>query len=110
VAIASVFQYSGGVVAMPGYRIVRVRFAKPIPHNDGFRRIEQTLRAAGRPLTAFCACKLRSPAPFTEEGFRSFNKIYAGTLQRWSIYNGSVNPVARNLLSMRLPIQMWMAM
>ncbi len=81
---------------MPGYRIVRVRFAKPFPHNDGFRRIEQTLRAAGRPLTAFCACELRSPAPFTEEGFRSFNEIYAGTLQRWSIYNGSVNPVARS--------------
>ena len=48
--IKAVFQYSGGVVAMPGYRIVRVRFAKPIPLYEGFQRIKQTLRAAGRPV------------------------------------------------------------
>ena len=48
---------------------------------EGFARIEQAIRAAGRPLTAFCACELRSPAPFTEDGFRAFNEIYAGTLR-----------------------------
>src|SRR5262249_24529406 len=53
--------------------------------------------AAGRPLTAFAACELRSPAPFTEDGFRAFNKHYAGTPQRWGIYDGgTVNPVARS--------------
>src|SRR5205085_1392788 len=57
---------------------------------------EQMIRDAGRPLTAFCACELRSPAPFTEEGFRAFNEIYAGTLRNWSVMQGDTNPVARS--------------
>ena len=39
--------------------------------------------AAGRPLTSFCACELRSPAPFTEQGFRAFNEVYVVTLEKW---------------------------
>jgi hypothetical protein len=50
----------------------------------------------GRPNAAFCACELRSPAPFTEEGFRAFNAIYITTLQRWGLMEGEVNPVARS--------------
>jgi hypothetical protein len=73
-----------------------VSLSKPIPLKDGFRLIEQTIKAAGRPVTAFCACELRSPAPFTESGFAAFNKIYVGTLERWSIYDGKTNPVARS--------------
>ena len=91
-----VFQYSAGVAAMPGYRIVRVRFRHPVALADGFRRIEAIVGAAGRPLTAFCACELRSPAPFTETGFQAFNTIYVGTLQRWGIFDGVTNPVARS--------------
>jgi len=81
---------------MPGHRIVRVRLARPVPLAEGFRRIEKALREAERPLTAFCACELRSPAPFTEAGFRAFNELYAETLQRWSIFDGHTNPVARS--------------
>lgn len=94
--IKAVFQYSGGVVAMPGYRIVRVRFARPVAMAEGFRRIEADLKAAGRPLAALCACELRSPAPFTEAGFVAFNKQYATMLQQWSVIDGGVNPVARS--------------
>ena len=94
--VAGVFQYSAGVVAMPGHRIVRVRFHDPVPLAEGFRRIEDIVRAAGRPLTAFCACELRSPAPFTESGFTAFNKIYVGTLERWGVFDGTTNTVARS--------------
>ncbi len=94
--IKGVFQYSGGVAAMPGFRIRRVRFSRPLPLMAGFARIEQMLPAAGRPLTAFCQCELRSPAPFTEDGFRAFNEIYVETLKRWSIFDGTTNPVARS--------------
>ena len=94
--VKGVFQYSAGVAAMPGYRIVRVRFHDPVPLAEGFRRIEQIIGAAGRPLTAFCACELRSPAPFTESGFAAFNKIYVGTLERWRMFDGATNPVARS--------------
>ena len=50
---------------------------------------------AGRPPTAFCACELRSPAPFTEDGFRAFNQVYVVTLERWGIFREGDNPVAR---------------
>jgi len=94
--IPSVFQYSGGVVAGDGYSIVRVRLTKPIPFSEGFQRIEKIIKAAGRPLNAFCACELRSPAPFTDEGFKSFNQIYVDRLRRWGILSGELNPVARS--------------
>lgn len=95
-SIPAVFQYSGGVAAEPGYEIVRVRFHRPVPLAQGFARVEHAVREAGRPLTAFCACELRSPAPFTEDGFRAFNEIYAGTLRTWGVMQGDVNPVARS--------------
>jgi hypothetical protein len=94
--IPAVFQYSAGVAAAPGFEIVRVRFRRPVPLAQGFVSAESMMRAAGRPLTAFCACELRSPAPFTEEGFRAFNEIYVGTLRRWGLFDGSANPVARS--------------
>jgi hypothetical protein len=94
--IPGVFQYSGGAAADAGYAIERVRFRAPVPLADGFARIEQIIGAAGRPLTAFCACELRSPAPFTEDGFRAFNEIYVVTLRRWGLFDGTVNPVARS--------------
>ncbi len=94
--IPAVFQYSGGVAAEAGHAIVRVRFAKPVPLAEGFRAAESLIGAANRPLTAFCACELRSPAPFTEDGFRAFNEIYAGTLRRWGVMQGDTNPVARS--------------
>ncbi len=90
------FQYSSGVAAEPGFAIERVRFRDPPPVEKGFLAIESYLSALGRPLTAFCACELRSPAPFTEEGFVAFNRVYVGTLERWGIYRDEDNPVARS--------------
>jgi len=94
--VPGVFQYSAGVAAEPGYRIERVRFKRFVSLAEGFRLIEETLKAAGRPLTAFCACELRSPAPFDEAGFEAFNKAYVGTLERWGLFDGKTNPVARS--------------
>jgi hypothetical protein len=54
------------------------------------------LTALGRPVTAFCACELRSPAPFDDAGFIAFNRIYVGTLERWGIFKDDENPVARS--------------
>jgi hypothetical protein len=94
--IPAVFQYSGGVAALPGWRLERVRFAEPVPLLAGFGRIADFLQAAGLPLTAFCACELRSPAPFTEAGFRRFNEGYAGVLGEWGVLVEGRNPVARS--------------
>jgi hypothetical protein len=94
--INGVFQYSGGVAASAGYRITRIRFMSPVPLAEGFRRIEAILREFGRPTTAFCACELRSPAPFSEQGFTDFNKHYVTTLSAWKLFDGTTNPVARS--------------
>jgi hypothetical protein len=90
------FQYSGGVAAEPGFEIERARFRRPVPIEDGFRAIGAYLNARGRPPTAFCACELRSPEPFTEEGFKAFNRVYVATLERWGLFKDEVNPVARS--------------
>jgi hypothetical protein len=94
--IPAVFQYSAGVAALPGHEIQRITFRTLVPLREGFRRVERIITDAGRPLTALCACELRSPAPFTEQGFRSFNEIYVVTLGKWGIYNDGINPVARS--------------
>src|ERR1700761_1701070 len=91
-----VSQYSCGIGALPGFAIERVRFSKVVPLKRGFAKIAEIIKAAGRPLTAFGACELRSPAPFTEDGFKAFNEIYIKTLVDWGIMKDGVNPVARS--------------
>jgi len=97
--IPAVFQFSGGVAANPGFEIERVRFATPLPLAQGFARAAEYIGAAERPLTAFCACELRSPGAFSEAGFRAFNEHYVKTLAAWGLFDGhvdSINPVARS--------------
>jgi hypothetical protein len=94
--IPGVFQYSGGAAAEAGFAIERVRFHTPVPLVEGFARIERFIAEAGRPMTAFCACELRSPKPFTDDGFRDFNRHYVGALERWGLFSNETNPVARS--------------
>jgi hypothetical protein len=91
------FQYSGGVEALPGHRIERVEFARPLPLAAGFAWIEDYLKRLDVPPTGFCACELRSPAQFTDQGFIDFNRHYTATLMRWGVMqNPEDNPVARS--------------
>jgi len=96
--IPAVFQYSGGIAALPGYKIERVRFHNAVPMAEGFKRIAEYITDRGRPLTAFCACELRTPAPWDDAGFIAFNKGYVVTLSEWGIFDGTRNPVARSNL------------
>lgn len=93
--IEGVFQYSAGVAALPGWRLERARFSEPVPLAEGFARIARHLAAARLPLTAFAACELRSPVPFTEAGFEAFNRAYHAVLTGWGIPIEGMNPVAR---------------
>src|SRR5262249_42477250 len=94
--LPSVFQFSAGVAALPGHAIERVQFRAPVPLKQGFERIERMITQAGRPLASLCACEPRSPGPFTGAGFRAFNEVYVVTLQKWGLFDGKVNPVARS--------------
>ncbi|MEJ8570732.1 2-amino-5-chloromuconate deaminase CnbZ [Microbaculum marinum] len=102
--VSGVFQYSGGVAALPGHRLVRVRFSTQLPLVEGMKRAESITASQGRPAKAICAFELRSPAPFTEAGFRTFNELYVGQLDAWGVIDGDRNPVARsNVCPMNAP-------
>ena len=87
--------YSCGVVAEPGWEIVRVVLAEPLPWREGFERVDAHLAAEGCDRVSLCAMELRSPAPFTMQGFIDFNREYCAVLQAWGLYVDELNPVAR---------------
>jgi hypothetical protein len=99
--LPSVFQYSAGVAAMPGYRIEQVQFVRPVPLDDAFKFVESHLARIGRPSVAFAHCELRSPRQFDDQGFIDFNRRYVRKLEEWGIYTpehdgrAAINPVAR---------------
>jgi hypothetical protein len=93
--IESVFQFSGGTAAQPGFAIERAVLERPLPIAEGFKMVEAHLTAIGRPTTSLCACELRSPEPFSERGFVDFNRSYVQTLERFGLVRNGVNPVAR---------------
>lgn len=93
--IPGVFQYSAGVRADNGFEIVRARFRTMMPMAEAFPAIEAHLKTQGASPKAFCACELRSPAPFSEKGFFEFNKEYVAWLDKWKLIENGVNPVAR---------------
>lgn len=84
--IPAVFQYSGGVAVEDGFELERARFMRPVPLPEAFAAVEAHMMAVNRPIAAFAQCELRSPKPFTDQGFIDFNKLYVTTLERWGIY------------------------
>jgi len=87
--------YSSGVVAMPGHEVVHITLRAPMPWRDGFALIDRHLRGEGRPRAALCAIALRSPKPFTFDGFAEFNAGYRARLDSWGLLVDGANPIAR---------------
>jgi hypothetical protein len=87
--------YSAGVAALPEFEIVHVRLENALSLERGFAAIETYLESQHRPRQALCAVELRSPKPFTFQGFQNFNQRYVAILQQWGILLDKVNPVAR---------------
>lgn len=93
--LTGISAFSSGTVAMPGHEIVHVTLAAPVPWRAGFARIDGYLRQQGRPRAALCGIELRSPAPFTFDGFAKFNEGYRSLLAEWGILAGDHNPIPR---------------
>lgn len=87
--------YSCGVVADPGYEVVHATLRAPLPWREGFEKIDSHLKEVGRSRHALCGIELRSPAPYSMEGFIEFNVGYCELVQSWDLYVGDLNPVAR---------------
>lgn len=87
--------YSSAVAADPGYEIVQVTLNALLPFQSGFHLMARHLAVAGRPMQAVCAMELRSPRPFSFEGFAEFNHGYHAMLADADILVDILNPVAR---------------
>ncbi len=87
--------YSCGVIADPGYEIIHVTLAEALPWREGFARVDVHLASEGCERYALCAMELRSPAPFTMQGFIDFNVEYCRVLKQWDLYVDDLNPLAR---------------
>lgn len=93
--IRGIAPYSAGARADAGYEIVHARLQRPVPLKHGFQVLRQHLAANGRPVHALCGMELRSPRPFTFQGFSDFNTTYIQVLKDWAIVVDGLNPVAR---------------
>jgi hypothetical protein len=87
--------YSSGVVACNGFEIAHVTLDKLVPWRDGFARMDKYLKNIGLGREALCGVELRSPEPFSIEGFGDFNTGYRVLLEDWGLMIDGENPVAR---------------
>src|SRR5713226_8462282 len=87
--------YSGGAIASRGFAIEHATFQPALPLHAGFAAVDKHLKALCRPRQALCAMELRSPRPFTFQGFADFNAGYVDILKSWEILQNGLNPVAR---------------
>lgn len=102
--LKGVAPFSLGVIADPGYEIVRVTVGNPMEWYHGFDFIRTHLEGQKLELAALCAIELRSPQPMTRGAFREFNNEYCGKLKQWDLFVDGVNPVARtNVVPMYNP-------
>ena len=86
---------SCGAVSSHGFEIVNVTFQRPSAYRTGFERIARLLDEQGRPRTALCAISLRSPRPYSFQGFADFNAEYTSILESWGVFVDGANPIAR---------------
>ena len=87
--------YSSGVVARAGFEVTHVTLEKHLPWRTGFARVENYLTDKGLGRKALCGMELRSPEPFSMEGFGNFNGGYRRLLEEWELMVDGQNPVAR---------------
>lgn len=93
--LTGIAPYSSGVAASDGYEIIHATLSRPVAYRKGFEMIEDHLRFHQRPRQALCAIELRSPKPFSFEGFAEFNQGYQDILAGWDLLVDGVNPIAR---------------
>lgn len=91
--------YASGVVAMPGYAIERATLHEPLPYRQGFEALEQYLLAQGRLRAALCAVELRSPVPWSFDGFAEFNRGYQRVLADRKLLVDGRSPLARTTVT-----------
>jgi hypothetical protein len=93
--VKGISPYSAGVAAARGFEIVHATLHTALPLRAGFAAADKHLKMLGRPRQALCGIELRSPRPYTFQGFSDFNASYVDILKSWEILQDGLNPVAR---------------
>jgi hypothetical protein len=93
--LSGIDPFSSGVVALPGFEIVRATLHTPLPYQQGIALVEEHLAAQGRPVAALCGVELRVPRPFSFEAFDTFNQEYQQMLAGRGLLTDGHNPVTR---------------
>jgi hypothetical protein len=93
--VKGISPYSAGVAAARGFEIEHATLHAALPLRAGFAAVERHLKMLGRPRQALCGIELRSPRPYTFQGFADFNSSYVDILKSWEILQDGLNPVAR---------------
>lgn len=88
--------FSNGLVVAAGHRLAEWELAEPLPLRAGFNRVGAELRARGLGWEALAGVDLRSPAPFSPQGFSDFNASYSALLgEYYPLADGTLPPYAR---------------
>ncbi len=90
------FIFSGGVAAQAGYPSNACGFRLPFRWPRGSRSKNGSLLRP--PVDGVLRLRMRSPVPFTEDGSRVFNQMYARALKAWGITDGIVDPSRDRML------------
>jgi hypothetical protein len=88
--------FSGGVAALAGRTLVRVRLREPAPLEQGLDLVTHHLAGAGRPSSALAGLELRAPSVMSRPEFFQFNKRHVEALRARGFVTGEVVPVARS--------------
>ncbi|MBP85461.1 MAG: hypothetical protein CMJ64_01900 [Planctomycetaceae bacterium] len=91
--------YSSGVTAEPGWEIVHVTLARPLPWYEGMVAARRFVEQKDRERHSLCGFELRCAEPFSMEGFIAFNREYRALLEEWEMLVEDQNPVARTNVS-----------
>ena len=93
--VATGSPFSSGIVADPGFDLVRAVFARPLPLGNGLDAARRHVEAAGRPATALAAFELRIPEPLDRADFDAFNAPYMERMADLGLTSGTELVTAR---------------
>src|SRR5690348_1724561 len=94
--------FCAGVVANPGFEIVRAHLRPWVPLAQAYAFVETYLKSVGRPVQALSGMELRAPAQLSLDDWSAFNASYLEHIRRWGLMVGDRSGVCRSNIAVAL--------
>ena len=88
--------FSEGVVALPGYRLIRATLRQPCSLAEALPRIASYLGSQEHPLASLAGLELRAPRVMTRQEFRACNRDYLSALRQYGFLATDNVSIARS--------------